>query len=121
MIHIASAGYISIEKLRYFLSTSFPQMPFEPIAQTLKRNIEQQSGLLNFFDYCTVMDMVAHHEPDVLQLYSTHMWHTLPLICVLCNMGLLALHGWVTDEAMLDGFNAFFVFLYGSMHHDSGA
>ena len=68
------------------------------------------------------MDMVvAHREPDALQLYSTHMWHTLPLICVLCNMGLLALHGWVTDEAMLDGFNAFFVFLYGSMHHDSGA
>ena len=33
---IAWAGYISIEKLRYFLSTSFPQMPFEPIAQTLK-------------------------------------------------------------------------------------
>eukprot|EP01050_Picozoa_sp_SAG11_P008426 SAG11_NODE_742_length_7408_cov_21.226023_6_plen_746_part_00 len=106
-------GYISVEKLRYFLATAYPAVPFEPIAQKLRHNVEEQSGLLDFFDFCSVMDMViAHRDPDAVLFYSTHKWHTLPLVIVLLNGSTLALHGTIKDAAALDSVNAFFIFLY---------
>ena len=106
-------GYISIEKLRYFLSTSYPAVPFEQIAQMLRRNVEEQSGLLDFFDYCTVMDIVvAHRDPDAVLFYSTHKWHTLPLLVVMLNGVVLAFRGTFHDAATLDSVHAFFIFLY---------
>jgi hypothetical protein len=43
-------SYVSIEKLRLLLATIYPAVPFAPVAEKLRRNVEQQSGLVDFFD-----------------------------------------------------------------------
>ena len=107
-------SYVSIEKLRYLLATIYPTVPFEPVAAKLRRNVEEQSGLVDFFDYLVVMDSVLKYEaPDPMLLYHTHLWHTLPLGCVVLNGLLLALFGSVGSDAAVDSANAFFTFLYG--------
>lgn len=107
-------SYISIEKLRYMLATIYPSVPFEPIASKLKHNVEQQSGLVDFFDYLMVMDSVLNYEAaDPMLLYHTHLWHTLPLFCVIVNAIVLALFGSISSDATVDSLNAFFTFLYG--------
>ena len=111
-----AAANSAIEKLRYLLATVYPAIPFEPVAKMLKRNVDEQSGLVDFFDYLTVMDFVLNYTPpDPALLYgtNTHMWHTLPLCVTIANAAVLCLFGTVSDDKALDSANAFFTFLYG--------
>ena len=81
----------------------------------LRRNVEEQSGLVDFFDYLTVMDFVLQYEPpDPALLYgtNTHMWHTLPMCITMANVMVLSLFGTVGDDKSLDSANSFFTFLY---------
>ena len=108
-------SYVAIDKLRYLLATAYPTLQFEPVAKMLKRNVEEQSGLVDFFDYLSVMDFVLQYEPpDPALLYgtNTHMWHTLPMCVTITNVLILSLFGTVGDDKALDSANSFFTFLY---------
>ena len=103
-------GFVSIERLRYLLSFGYTEVPFEPIAAVLARNVHEQAGLLDFFDFQTVMNMVIKYRP-ANSLLNTRVWITLPLGVVLSNVAVLALHG-VVKPLQLDAVNSFYSFLY---------
>ena len=59
----------------------YPAIPFEPVAKMLKRNVDEQSGLVDFFDF---------------------VWHAVEIFC-LNTQTALPLHILPRDRPPQDG------------------